>query len=66
LHEIHHRVLNDEGLMDRNFGIGFFFFDRLFGTLASAELPFNRHGYETAQTRFSLQESGRKKLERKS
>jgi sterol desaturase/sphingolipid hydroxylase (fatty acid hydroxylase superfamily) len=23
---------NVEGLMDKNFGIGFFFFDRLFGT----------------------------------
>src|SRR5215472_11952163 len=34
LHEIHHRVLNDHGLMDNNFGIGFFAFDRLFGTLS--------------------------------
>ena len=28
LHDIHHRSLNDDGRMDRNFGIGFFFFDR--------------------------------------
>ena len=45
LHDIHHHVLNNEGLMDRNFGIGFFAFDRLFGTLASQPARFNRLGY---------------------
>ena len=29
LHDVHHRSLNDEGRMNRNFGIGLFFFDRV-------------------------------------
>jgi putative SOS response-associated peptidase YedK len=33
MHDIHHHALNNDGLMDKNFGIGFFAFDRLFGTL---------------------------------
>ena len=33
LHDIHHQVINNRGLMHTNFGIGFFFFDRLFCTL---------------------------------
>jgi sterol desaturase/sphingolipid hydroxylase (fatty acid hydroxylase superfamily) len=49
LHDVHHRTLNDAGIMDKNFGIGFFFFDRLFGTLALQQAPFNHTGYETAQ-----------------
>jgi len=52
LHEIHHRTLSDGGLMNKNFGIGFFFFDRLFGTLRSEETDFNRHGYAVARERF--------------
>jgi len=52
-HEIHHHAINDQGLMDRNFGIGFFFFDRLFGTLCSVEPAFNDTGYKMAQARFS-------------
>ena len=52
LHEIHHQVIDDEGLMDRNFGIGFFFFDRLFGTLCGGEPSFNYDGYLAAQKRF--------------
>ena len=59
-HDIHHYVLNDGGLMDKNFGIGFFFFDRLFGTFATAYAPFNRQAYETAQTRFHTGELNRK------
>ena len=42
LHDIHHRVLNDRGLMDTNFGIGFAFFDWLFGTLQPVQPPFNQ------------------------
>jgi sterol desaturase/sphingolipid hydroxylase (fatty acid hydroxylase superfamily) len=52
LHKIHHQAINDEGLMDRNFGIGFFFFDRLFGTLSRGETRFNHDGYRVAQKRF--------------
>jgi len=52
LHDIHHQVVNDEGLMNKNFGIGFFFFDRIFGTLAAEATGFNVMGYRAAQERF--------------
>lgn len=51
-HDIHHWALNDRGLMDRNFGIGFFFFDRLFGTHTQKFPEFNRGGYRAALHRF--------------
>ena len=51
LHDVHHRSLNDEGRMNRNFGIGFFFFDRVFGTLAKRHRPLNWHGYRAAMRR---------------
>jgi hypothetical protein len=56
LHDIHHRVLNDRGLMDKNFGIGFFLFDRLFGTLSREQSPFNHRGYVVARERFKFVE----------
>jgi len=52
LHDIHHRALNDEGLMDKNFGIAFFFYDRLFGTLTRDPRPFNERGYAAVISRF--------------
>ena len=52
-HDIHHWALNDDGLMDKNFGIAFFFFDRIFGTWTARWPSFNRHGYENARRRFS-------------
>lgn len=52
LHDIHHQVLNNGGLMDKNFGIGFFVFDRLFGTLAHRASAFNNAGYAAAQKKF--------------
>jgi sterol desaturase/sphingolipid hydroxylase (fatty acid hydroxylase superfamily) len=52
VHDVHHRALNDEGFMDKNFGIAFFFFDRLFGTLANEPQPFNERGYVAAMSRF--------------
>jgi hypothetical protein len=51
-HDIHHWALNDQGLMDKNFGIGFFFFDRLFGTHTREQRGFNRRGYRAALRRF--------------
>ena len=51
-HDIHHWTLNDEGFMDKNFGIGFYFFDRVFGTLADDWPALNRRGYERALQRF--------------
>lgn len=56
LHDIHHRVLNDRGLMNTNFGIGFFAFDRLFGTLSLQQPPFNHRGYAAAQEKFDYVE----------
>jgi hypothetical protein len=52
LHDIHHHSLNDLGRMDRNFGIGFFFFDRFFRTLASQQQRFNWTGIEAARRRY--------------
>jgi sterol desaturase/sphingolipid hydroxylase (fatty acid hydroxylase superfamily) len=54
LHDIHHRSLNDQGRMDRNFGIGFFFFDRLFRTISKRHRSFNRTGYGIARLRYNL------------
>jgi sterol desaturase/sphingolipid hydroxylase (fatty acid hydroxylase superfamily) len=55
LHDIHHRSLNDEGKMDRNFGIGLFWYDRLFGTLSKRHCPFNWKGYRAALKKNSQQ-----------
>jgi sterol desaturase/sphingolipid hydroxylase (fatty acid hydroxylase superfamily) len=38
--------------MDKNFGIGFFAFDRLFGTLSLQQPPFNHRGYAVAREKF--------------
>ena len=52
-HDIHHCALNDEGLMDKNFGIAFFFFDRIFRTWTGEWPSFNRLGYRRARRRFA-------------
>jgi sterol desaturase/sphingolipid hydroxylase (fatty acid hydroxylase superfamily) len=52
LHDIHHWTLNDRGLMNANFGIGFYWFDRAFGTRRKTRSPFNGAGYKVAQRRF--------------
>jgi sterol desaturase/sphingolipid hydroxylase (fatty acid hydroxylase superfamily) len=51
LHDIHHRSMNDQGKMDRNFGIGFFFFDRIFRTLSKRHCPLNWLGFHAAAMR---------------
>jgi sterol desaturase/sphingolipid hydroxylase (fatty acid hydroxylase superfamily) len=51
LHDIHHRAL-----MDRNFGVGFFWFDHLFGTIGRRHRPFNRAGLQSAINRYGLLE----------
>ena len=53
LHDIHHHLISSQGLMNRNFGIGFFLFDRLFGTFASEGARFNHSGYEAARQRWT-------------
>jgi len=62
-HETHHQVINDQGLMNRNFGIGFFLFDRLFGTLSIGEPSFNYDGYLFAQIRARAALAGDKEYE---
>jgi len=52
-HDIHHWALNDRGFMDKNFGIAFFLFDRVFGTWAAQWPSFNRRGYKNALHRFA-------------
>ncbi len=52
LHDIHHLSLNDRGRMDRNFGIGFFLFDRVFGTLRTRLQAINYRGLEAARQRY--------------
>lgn len=52
-HDIHHWALNDRGFMDKNFGIAFFFFDRVLGTWTGQWPSFNRRGYNNALSRFA-------------
>jgi sterol desaturase/sphingolipid hydroxylase (fatty acid hydroxylase superfamily) len=52
LHDIHHRALDASGRMNRNFGIGFYFFDRMFCTLAKEQGPFDDAAYTTAMNRY--------------
>jgi sterol desaturase/sphingolipid hydroxylase (fatty acid hydroxylase superfamily) len=51
-HGVHHCAINDHGLMDRNFGIGVFIFDRVFGTLSDNASGLNLAGFRVAQERF--------------
>lgn len=51
-HDLHHFSLDNQGLMNKNFGIGFYFFDRVFGTLLDSSASFNQRGYEAACERF--------------
>ena len=54
LHDIHHHSVDAAGHMDANFGIGFFFFDRIFRTLATRHRPVNRKGLAIALQRYKL------------
>ena len=56
LHDIHHHSIDTKGHMDANFGIGFFWFDRVFRTLSSRHRPLNRAGFERACLRYGLTE----------
>lgn len=53
LHDIHHWALSDDGRLDRNFGIGLFVFDRLFGTRSGKWQQFNQAGYGRALERYA-------------
>ncbi len=52
-HDIHHMEIEDSGKQTKNFGICFFLFDRLFGTLSTEHKPFNRDGLGAAMKRYS-------------
>lgn len=56
LHDIHHRSVDNEGYLDTNFGIGFYFFDRFFGTKTTRHRPFNWQGYQAAIARYGLEQ----------
>ncbi len=52
-HDIHHMEISASGKQQKNFGICFFLFDRLFGTLSAEHKPFNRDGLGAAMKRYS-------------
>jgi sterol desaturase/sphingolipid hydroxylase (fatty acid hydroxylase superfamily) len=54
LHDIHHHSLNNAGRMNTNFGIGFYFFDRIFDTLTKRHSPLNGKGLAIALQRYTL------------
>jgi sterol desaturase/sphingolipid hydroxylase (fatty acid hydroxylase superfamily) len=51
LHDIHHFSMDNHGRMDRNFGIGFYFLDRLFHTFRAKQLPVSQAGFADALSR---------------
>lgn len=53
LHDIHHNLLDDNGKMEKNFGIVFFFLDKLFGTYAIKTGEFNEKGLERAKETYA-------------
>lgn len=52
-HDIHHMDLDGSGRMSSNYGICFFFFDRLFGTLVAEHRRFNPEGLDRARKRYA-------------
>jgi len=53
LHDIHHVNINPQGRMQMNFGMCFFWFDKLFGTYAPRIEHFNEKGYEEAKKKYA-------------
>lgn len=53
LHDIHHLRLTDDGTMAYNYGICFFLFDRLFGSLRADHARFNPVGFAAARRRYA-------------
>ena len=52
-HDTHHYTFTDEGHMPTNYGICFFFFDYLFGTLAQKQEKFNKKGLKSSENYYS-------------
>lgn len=53
LHDIHHISINDDGRMNDNFGIVFFFLDKLVGSYVTKISGLNREGFEKAKKTYS-------------
>ncbi len=54
LHDIHHQTISADGLMPYNFGIGFYVFDRLFGSMYRERKPLNPKAHQAALERYSF------------
>jgi sterol desaturase/sphingolipid hydroxylase (fatty acid hydroxylase superfamily) len=54
LHDIHHTHISDSGKMQKNFGMCFFWFDKLFKTYSPSIGHFNDPGYEKAKERYAF------------
>ncbi len=52
LHDYHHLQISDDGRMQKNYGICFFWFDRIFKTYAPGFKNFNPAGYNEALNRY--------------
>jgi sterol desaturase/sphingolipid hydroxylase (fatty acid hydroxylase superfamily) len=57
-HDVHHMDLDDAGFMPYNFGICFFVFDRLFGTLKNGHSKFNQAGLDASLKRYAFIRDG--------
>ncbi len=53
LHLIHHHRLDNVGRMNTNYGICFFFFDSIFGSLRKEFEAFNENGFKAAKKRYA-------------
>ncbi len=51
-HDLHHLQISDDGRMLKNYGICFFWFDRIFGSYTKHSTKFNEQGYRTALVRY--------------
>jgi len=52
LHDFHHLQISEDGRMLNNYGICFYWFDRVFGTFSPIAMPTNKGGYEAALVRY--------------
>lgn len=52
LHDFHHLQFSDDGRMLKNYGICFFWFDRLLGSYSSKSEKFNQTGFEASFIRY--------------
>lgn len=53
VHDIHHNNVSPDGRMQTNYGICFFWFDRLFQSYSRRVLPHAKQGFEQAYKRYA-------------